>query len=277
MLYTLIGNGNPNRKEIVASLESLRDAVGESDEFWMLLVAEPDPSPATQSVVSWLNENSIYTEVVSTADEPVHVLYKNASEFFTARRVTERAIALTKGRVQPGEGCALLIMGDDISSDENLMFAIEKAIDSQIPVYDLGGQMVQIQLEEEEPIPSRDVEEPVQPPVVEAEAPAAPEEMEFTRSDLEELTRDELKSLVSSHNVSHLVRDFRSRDALIDALLGVDHRPFTDEESPVVISTDTVPVDNMDRSIKWIFITQIYTDGTAEVRPLTPEQAAHVL
>lgn len=253
MLYALVGNGDPNKREVLESLKSLKDAVEEKGgEFWMLLCEESDPSPALREILSWLNESTYYEMVRMPSDEAVHPLYK-PEHVHLARRPVDRMVTIVPQRVQADEQYALLVMSDDIDTDDECLYAINKSIDLGIPVLDLGGQMVPLVLEDADH----------QDEVV-AEATTASTD-EFTREDLESLTLAELKAHVKSAGVTPT--DLRSKESIIDALLG--------EDSPVP-SDMPEPEGSAEPDRQWYFLTIVRADGSAEMRPLSPSQAALV-
>ena len=63
MLYTLIGNGNANRKEVVETLKSLKSAVELSDlgdDFWLMFTQQSEDLSDTHSdVVQWSVKNNV--------------------------------------------------------------------------------------------------------------------------------------------------------------------------------------------------------------------------
>lgn len=257
MLYTLIGNGDANAKEVVSSLHSLHTAAEEQrDEFWMLFVEEAQPSATVAKVVAWAHQEGVYYEIVRSTDEALDTtIYTKAEEEHTSRRPLARAITLTPARVEINEGCAVLILSDDIDNDEGALFAITQANDLEIPVYDLGGQMTPLLTEEPEATPeavSVDVEpEPEVAPESEGEPDvvvAAAQLYPLTRDELADLTAAELRAVVRDHEIEDEVSDMRSKEAMTTALLkhwGLVEpereatKPEEDVEGDVVIGKDT--------------------------------------
>lgn len=224
MLYTLIGNGNHNQKEVLGTLRSLRDSAEASgDEFWMLFVEEATPSPAVTAIVGWVQEKNIYYEIVRTSDASLDsTLYTKAQEEHSARRPVDRAVSLTPARVEIDERCAILILSDDLDSDDEALYAVTKAIDLDVPVYDLAGQMTPLQVEEPEATPEALPDEPEpepEPAPVEAESGSAAQLYPLTRDELADLTAAELRALVRDHEIESDVTDMRSKDAMTSALL----------------------------------------------------------
>lgn len=256
MLYALVGNGDANKKEVLHSLRSLKAAAEhEGDEFWMMLCEEKDPSPTVVSILAWLGfEDPAYYETVCNPDEETSSQYL-PDHRHEARRPVDRMVTIIPQRVQEGEKYTLLVLSDDIDSDEDVLYAITKAIDTGIPVYDLGGQMVPLVLDNaDEPSGSYEDADSFLA-ALDEEAPP----MEFTRDDLETLTLAELKAQVKATGVTP--SDLRSKESIIDALLGVETEEVAENEPP-------------SEPTKMYFLTVIRADGSAEMRQLSPSQAA---
>jgi len=247
---------------------SLRDAVGAkdpTDEFWVIVQDQDEPSETIKTVVAWLNDAGIYFETVSPAGGPVGQPYSKADEIHLARKPLDMMLRLTKGRLQPNEKSAILLLSDNLAEDRDAQYAIERATADDIPVYDLGGQMVQVQLEESEeitpPIPeATTITIPETAPQMEAVAEGvelrphvngdsslepvvthATGPLTYTLLDLEDLTRDELKALVKTQGVTP--SDMRSKDSMIQALMGVMGTPRQVPGEPYVTKTGKVLTD----------------------------------
>lgn len=259
MLYALVGNGDANKKEVLSTLESLRSAAeGRGDEFWMMMCESAHPSDTVASILAWLNFESrqAYYETVYNPDEETAPHY-TPDHRHEARRPVDRMLTIIPQRVQGEEQFALLVLSDDIDLDEDALYAITKAIDTGIPVYDLGNQMTPLTVEDpDEVFASYDDAESFL-----SDLEDGPTSLEFTREDLETLTLAELKAHVTATGVVPM--DMRSKDSIIDALLG-DGEP---SESP---TPDPVPGEKF-------YLVKISADGAAEMRLLPPEQAALVV
>lgn len=270
MLYTLIGNGNCNKKEVISTLNSLLEAAGGVDSFGLILPEQDFASETLEEVFKWIRKEGVYYESVLIAGDGgmSNGFYSEADAVYEAKRPLDRAIKLAPARKADDEDCAVLVLSDDIDNDEQVLYGISKAIDMDLPVYDIGGQMVQITLEEEEePAPAAPLE---QPSPEEFSLPHKVEDeddpVDFTREDLEALTREELKSLVKSKGV--VPRDMRSKDSMIDAIMG--------DVVPSQPSQEIQQVDAQTGSNSAFYLLTIDADGATEMRPLTAEQAALV-
>lgn len=221
MLYTLIGNGTPNKRETLASLDSLAEAaIAKDGDFWMLLVDE-ESSDTKQAIVNWLDNKSYYYEIVATAEDEAQLLgeYAHVGTLHHARRPVQRALSITPARAAVDEPYAVLVMSDNLDEDESCLLAVSHCVDNGIPVFDLAGQMTPLTVEEEEPPP--------------APTPVDQDPLEVTKEDLAALTRDELKSLVTARGLVNQVSDMRSKDAMIAVLLGVPEAPSEPEQGEV--------------------------------------------
>lgn len=271
MLYTLVGNGNANPREVIAALSSLRSAVHEPDEFWMAFVNQ-EPSDTVATIVTWLDTEGIYYEVVGTDGIDTHDAFLKADVFHPARRPLDFLVKLTKNRVQPGEKSAILVLSDDLDNDDVVMYTVERAFAEGLPIYDLAGQMTQIVLDTEEDeelaaeaehlgqdvlVPKAglsDVEIVDDLGPAELETPSAQDFTlpgvngesthvpNYTRADLEDLTRDELKSLVKTTGVVDC--DLRSKPSMIEALLRKSEEHMEEGYAEIAKDAEAAMLDN---------------------------------
>jgi hypothetical protein len=274
MLYTLIGNGNPNRKEVVESLRSLHSAVPDDEEMWMVFVHQEKLSDAHSDAVQWALKAGIPFEYVLPADiKEFDEWVEAADHVHWSKSPVSFAMKLTNSRPEEGEGRAVLVMSDDIDEDVDLLNAVTFCLDNDIPAYDLGGQMAQLSFEEV----MVEVDEGREAPVVPEAVPS-----EWSRDDLQELTLVELKSIVNDHGL--VPRDMRSKDSLIDSILGESveveptEEPFEEvtieEVVEAVKAHKSSPLVSSDRLY---FITVIDTDGTTKMFPIEAIDALMLL
>jgi hypothetical protein len=171
----------------------------------------------------------------------------------------------------------VLILSDDLDNDEEVLSAIEKFIDLGIPVYDLGGQMVEITFEEvpEDAVISQPLETPTAEDFQIKVDTSSDDDIEFTREDLMELNVTELKAMVQSLGV--VPRDMRSKDSMIDALMGDSPSSPVEVDEPVVEETPDKMYDTKSSTpVGRFYLVKINADGQAEMRLLTAKQAALV-
>jgi len=278
MMYLIAGNGNANKKEVLLTLESLHE-----DETAFLFVEEETPSLTMLAICEWVTKNAVWHEAVVTGENDS--FYNSADEVYTAKRPLDRALKVAPARCQPGEKWALLILSDNIDEDEQVLYAISRAIEAGAPVYDLGGQMTQITLEEEEEEEAFPLLE--MPTADDFVLPqAAPEkdeeEIKLTFSDLKDLTVAELKSIASSREV--YPRDLRSKESIIAAILEIpeDVAPSLallaeeEEEAPKLQeAAEKAKVEKrIDNGLDVFYLVTIRADGSAAMRQLSAEQAA---
>lgn len=272
MLYTLIGNGNANKKEVISSLNSLRDA---DDDFGLIIAEVGFPNETLEHILNWVGKNEIYYESVLLPEGGImRDFHERASETYTSPKPMLKAVQVTPARKAEGEDCAVLILSDDLESDEYLLAAVEKAVEIGMPVYDLGNQMVEIAFEEvpEDEVISTTLETPTAEDFyINVQDSVDDSLIEFTREDLNQLNMVELKTMVQSLGV--VPRDMRSKESMIDALMGTV--PVTLEEVAAA-----VPVQEYDTKsstpVGRFYLVKIDADGKAEMRLLTAKQAALV-
>jgi hypothetical protein len=257
--YTIIGNGNPNTKEVVKTLASLAN-----DDTRFVLVGYEDPSPATKAILSWMGDRFDYDLVVPAAFDLLDE-YKDCARIITAKRPVARALAHSASETDsPTEEWCLLVMSHDIDHDEDALFAINACIDNGVEVFDLGGQMAPLTIEQDAPTVVEQIDPP-QPVVEEADvlealklaSQVSPDQLDgFTREELEELTRDELKSIVGARGL--VPKDMRSKESLIEAILGV--------------STDTGTVPATKGTDRQYYLLTVFPDQSISMDSLTVEQ-----
>jgi hypothetical protein len=280
MLYTLIGNGNANKKEVLSSLASLSDAVEEDEDFWMIFVdGDQEMSDTYKDIVQWTIKNSVPFEYVTSdsGDLAIPEWTDKADYCHFVKSPTAFTVKLTRVRPQPDEDRAVLILSDDLDNDEEVLSAIEKFIDLGIPVYDLGGQMVEITFEEvpEDAVISQPLETPTAEDFQIKVDTSSDDDIEFTREDLMELNVTELKAMVQSLGV--VPRDMRSKDSMIDALMGDSPSSPVEVDEPVVEETPDKMYDTKSSTpVGRFYLVKINADGQAEMRLLTAKQAALV-
>lgn len=280
MLYTLIGNGNANTKEVISSLNSLLEAVMQSktdEDFGLILAEEGTPSETLEHIIKWIQKNEIYYEAVLLSDPGMsRGFYENASETYTSPKPLFKAVHVTPARKAKNEECAVLILSDDLEEDESLLIAVEQAIETGMPVYDLGNQMVEITFEE---VPEDEtISTPLETPTAEdfyIDVQTPEEDIEFTREDLAELNMVELKAMVQSRGV--IPRDMRSKDSMIDALMGTVSVTPEEVASAVLVQEPVQEYDTKSSTpVGRFYLVKIDADGKAEMRLLTAKQAALV-
>jgi phosphoenolpyruvate synthase/pyruvate phosphate dikinase len=274
MLYTLIGNGNVNRKEALTSLKSLKEATeNKNDEFWMILI---DPleefSDTYKSIVKWILQENVSFEYVTSKkyiqseDENLPSWAHNAEYRHFVSKPTLLSVMVTDARPPEGEDKAILVLSDDdVEHDEELLKTVEKAFDLDIPVYQLGGQMVQLVIEDNEEPPILETPKEFHIDTEELHAPTpSTHDVEFTKEDLEGLTRDELKSMVSARGL--VPKDMRSKEALMESLLE------SISLSPKAVEAEQ-PQERRNAEVFSYFLLRISSSGESEVISMPAEAA----
>lgn len=169
MLYVVAGNGTGPAKEITAALKDLKDkATKDSVDFWLVLEGKDEPTATDTAIIKWLGQNEVWFEVYSASG----ATYDGAQETHGTEDVFASFLERMQERAADSEDAAVLILPADpdgeSDADEELMAFVEQAIDADVPVYALNGEMAKITLEDtpEEP-------EPDEPPAKAAKKAAA--------------------------------------------------------------------------------------------------------
>jgi len=280
MMYLIAGNGNANKKEVLLTLDSLHE-----EDTAFLFVEEETPSLTMLAICEWVTKNGIWHEAVVTGENDS--FYNSADEVYTAKRPLDRALKVAPARCQPGEKWALLILSDNIDDDEQVLYAISRAIEAGAPVYDLGGQMTQITLEEEEeafPLLEMPTADDFVLPQAAPEEKA--EEIMLKYDDLKDLTVAELKSLATTRKV--YPRDLRSKESIIEAILQYRDTPYEEAVQQywdIPYAEDVAPKlqaaaeeakveKRIDNALDMFYLVTIRADGSAAMRQITANQAA---
>lgn len=148
MLYAIAGHGAANPSEVTKTLEALwDDHDSKEQDFWLVMINESVPPTATlEAIWQWANRTNVYYEVLTNKDLAVHPLLAKAEIKH------ELDVAPITGLVpflkQVDDAALLALAGTDIDSDTASL--VQTALLAEIPVYDLSGQMIQIEFEPEE-------------------------------------------------------------------------------------------------------------------------------
>jgi hypothetical protein len=161
MLYVVAGNGTGPAKEITAALKDLKDkATKEEVDFWLVLEGKDEPTATDQAIVKWLTTNEVWFEVYSTTG----TTYDGAQETHATDDVWTSFLERMQERNEESEDAAVLILPADpdgeSDADEELMAFVEQAIDADLNVYALNGEMSKITLEEQPEAPEEPEEAP---------------------------------------------------------------------------------------------------------------------
>jgi hypothetical protein len=149
MLYVVAGNGTGPAKEITAALKDLKDkATKDSVDFWLVLEGKDEPTATDTAIIKWLGQNEVWFEVYSASG----ATYDGAQETHGTEDVFASFLERMQERAADSEDAAVLILPADpdgeSDADEELMAFVEQAIDADVPVYALNGEMAKITLED---------------------------------------------------------------------------------------------------------------------------------
>jgi hypothetical protein len=232
-------------RELTATLSDLMKAdVAADSGFWFLIQGKSEPTKTDETLVEWLTQNEVYFEVLTDDPDSLHDLYSGSQETHTAKKISQKTVALMQSKPEEDETAELLAMFysvDDANAPEDrwLNGVIQAAYDAGFPTRALNDGLVEIDLSEAaaeaeaEPEP----EVPAKPAgavkkvAKKAAAPAAdtpvPEEDETpapstsqvpTRDELEDMEPSEIKEVAAAMGI---VLPPRTRaTTYIDAILG---------------------------------------------------------
>lgn len=287
MLYALIGNGNPNRKEVIASLSNLREGVyqrSEEEEFWLLLVDynKSDLSDACSDIVQWSVKKGVPFEAFNSLDGEDYLEWQeSADSIYKSTHPTEDALKMVKSIRDAGqEDAAVLLVFDDVYEDETAMDVAWQCSLLDIPVFDLGGQMTQLEIE----VVSEDDEESPTEELNNLPVEEDSELIELSRTELEALTLTELKAIVNDSGI--VPRDMRSKESLIQAILREEEPASIEkmtiesikemvENTEVEVEADKAEVSDKATTKYWLSF--IGVDGELKSVPVNSEDADWLL
>jgi hypothetical protein len=181
MLYVVAGNGTGPVKEITGALKDLRDkATKEKVEFWVILEGKDEPTATDTAILKWLGQAEVWFEVYSASG----TTYDGAQDTIASEDVFASFLERIQERAEDSEDAAVLILPADedgeSDADEALMVFVEQAIDADVPVYALNGEMAPISLSDEtpeeapEPTPTKTASKKAAAPTKAASKKAAP-------------------------------------------------------------------------------------------------------
>jgi len=226
MLYAVVGDGTGNKTEITQTLEDLRDKAAKDDvDFWLALVGKEDLTATDKAIVKWLQDNEVWYEVIGNEDEDT---YAGAQAFHGAKDPYRKALAML-GEKAPDEGAVLLALYVDseaeVEEDNALATMVERAVEDDIEVRLLNGQMVRVSFGEEDEAAEPEVEE--DDVVPEDEAPV------FSEAELKKMQVPELQAIAKGQGVA--IKGLNKAD-LITALLSTSENG-EDEPEPAPRAT----------------------------------------
>lgn len=269
MLYAVVGEGAGNKSEIIRSLEDLQDkAATKGEDFWFILHGKEEPTTTDQAILKWLQDGEVYFDVVGEE-------YEGAQNVHGAKDQYRKLLALMTENKDDGVALLTLFVDTEAEAEEDneLATLVERAVEEEIPVFLLNGQMVRLTFDE----PSEDGEGPVE---AEAETePGAEEPVTFTEAELKKMTRPELQAIARGQGLDPSA----TKPALVAALLAQQDGGVALEEA---VEEAAAPAEeeyaggallNSPKQARQAATIVVFVDGVVTVLPCSVGHARAVL
>ena len=199
-MHVVLGDGAMTRREITEVLGDLWKA-DESQEqgIWFLLQGKSEPTETDTTLVTWLEKNEIYYEIVTDDPDSVSPIYSQPQDVHTAKKLPAKVISLLQTKPEGDEPAELLALFFDVNDptaaeDRWLNAALQQVFDAGFPCRALNDGLVEIDLSEEAEAAEQEPEEEVAAPAptkkvakkvaAKPASPAAPP-AEETEADIE--------------------------------------------------------------------------------------------
>ena len=217
-MHVVLGDGEMTRKELTETLKDLWDRAGD-EPFWFLLLGKSEPTATDQTLVTWLQKNEIYYEVVTDDEDAMADIYSGSQQTHVAKRLSQKVVNLLNA-VPEEDGSAdvlALFTSDepDAEGDRWLITALQATMAAGYPALGLNDGLVPIDMTSSEPEAEQE-EEPVAPTKKSAAkkpakaAAAPPEELDeeqftvdgdFSREELEDMELPQLKEIAAARGI----------------------------------------------------------------------------
>lgn len=153
-MHAVLGDGQMTRRELTETLGDLWNADRESQQsFWFLLQGKSEPSDTDKAMVTWLEKNEIYYELVTDDPEAVAEVYTQPQEVHTAKKISQKVVGLLQSKPEEEETAEILALFSDVNDataaeDRWLNQVIQAAYDAGFPTRALNDGLVEIDLSE---------------------------------------------------------------------------------------------------------------------------------
>jgi hypothetical protein len=224
-LHVVLGDGEMTRRELTQTLTDLQKAAESEDQnFWFLLQGKSEPSDTDTALVSWLEKNEIYYEVVTDDPESMSGIYTQPQDTHTAKKISQKVVSLLQSKPEENETAEILALFSDVNDataaeDRWLNGVIQAAFDAGYSTRALNDGLVEIDLSET----AAETEE--EPPTK-----AAP-----TKTTTKTPTKAAAKAPISGDDEADMAISEEDEDVSSSTLEG----PGSDQ--PVVAVTTTIP------------------------------------
>lgn len=284
-MHVVLGDGEMTRKELSEALAEIWKTDEEAGAtIWFLIQGKAEPSDTDKTLVTWLEKNEIYYEIVTDDAASVDAVYSQPQEVHTAKRLAQKVVNLMESKPEEGESAEVLALfvSEDVGAEEDRWLNdvcqavfdagyVVRALNDGLAVIDMSEEAAAAEAEPEpEPAPLRAIKagaatkkapaKAVDTPV--SEAVATKPTGALTRSGLEELDLPALKEIAAQKG---LTLPPRSRmGTYIDAILGeAEVPPEAEVEVAETPATATLNGTNQQELVEEVAAKVIVTLLTA--------------
>ena len=153
-MHAVLGDGEMTRRELTETLGDLWKADEEnSQSYWFILQGKSEPTDTDKALVTWLEKNEIYYELVTDDPDAVSEIYTQPQEVHTAKKIAQKVVALLQSKPEEGEPAEILALFSDVNDataaeDRWVNGVIQAAYDAGFPTRALNDGLVEIDLSE---------------------------------------------------------------------------------------------------------------------------------
>ena len=153
-MHVVLGDGEMTRREMTEALGDIwkHDEL-EEQPFWFLIQAKSEPTDTDKSLVTWLEKNGIYYEIICDDADGIDPLYSMPQETHVAQKLSPKVISLMQSKPEgdePAEVLALFASSDpNAAEDRWLNGVIQAAFDEGFPIRALNDGLVEIDLSDD--------------------------------------------------------------------------------------------------------------------------------
>jgi pyruvate/2-oxoglutarate dehydrogenase complex dihydrolipoamide acyltransferase (E2) component len=241
-MHAVLGDGEMERKELTETLADIWKADEKAgNTFWFLLQGKAEPTDTDKAMVTWLEKNDIYYEVITDDEANMDAIYSQPQEVHTAKRLAQKVVNLLKEKPEEGEEAevlALFVSSDPEAEEDRWLNAVCQSVyDAEFPIRAFNDGLVEVDLsgdgeepkeeEVEEPAKSVAKKAPVKKAAAQAKADTKVSEEDETpsaaaaapsRAALEDMDLDQLKEVASNLGITLPPRT--RMNTYIEAILG---------------------------------------------------------
>jgi hypothetical protein len=284
-LNVVLGDGEMPTKELIASLEDLRNrAKKDNTDYWFLIQAKAEPTATDRAFVSWLLKEDIWFNIVYDGSDVDPMYLGEAQEKTVTKRMAPTIIKQMKELPSEGEDAQLLglFVSDDFTDPKDRWLndvgaAVQEA---GFKVRALNDGLVEVDMLDGGDEPEDEDEEDEEEEVEEAEVAEGPESLEGL---LDEMTREQL---ISHAAVLGITFPPRTRmNTMVSAILNHKVASPAEELDPepeyaaLTVVDNTTPITyTVDMStVSAPAMMIIVSNGTVTSKVVTAEQVENIM